>query len=564
MKKPFFFILAFLAISMSYAQGFSVKNYEVDVHISADGYFDVVENYDIYFTQSKHGIYRDIRTVYDVIAFDDSREKREIKISNIDVPDFKFTTTNSFMRRVEGMLRIKIGDANKTVKGDVHYEVKYRVERAFLHEPDADRFYWNLKPTDWFAQFNKMTFRVHLPDNKAIDEQDYEIFAGPFGTTFPSSEFMVTQVDGVLRATSPDGFTSNYGDAVTILINLAPGTVEAYQPAWPFWTRYGWTLIIGALIVLFYALWKKHGKDDRVPATISYHPPEGLDSAMAGFLINDKEDTADLISLIPYWGARGYLRIEEIDGKRWFSKDDTKLIRLKDLPGSAPSYQRTIFKGLFSSSSDNTVLVRSLHNTFYTDMILAKTQLKKAAQNYYEPKAKSVKKMTNGFLFVLMLILLPLSFFLWGIIAAVALLATFIFLFIMNRYMIKKNVKGSRVYSELKGFKRFIKTAEENKLKMLLKENPTYFESTMGYALSFGAFGVWAKKFEALNTQPPEWYSAAHGGSYHSMNNFSRSFNSSMSSASSMMVSSPSSSGSGGSSGGSSGGGFGGGGGGSW
>ena len=117
-------------------------------------------------------------------------------------------------------------------------------------------------------------------------------------------------------------------------------------------------------------------------------------------------------------------------------------------------------------------------------------------------------------------------------------------------------------FSELKGFKRFIKTAEENKLKMLLKESPSYFESTMGYALSFGAFAVWAKKFEGLNTKPPDWYSSSHGGHYHSMNSFSRSFTSSMTSASSTMVSSPSSSGSGG--GGSSGGGFGGGGGGSW
>jgi len=96
---------------------------------------------------------------------------------------------------------------------------------------------------------------------------------------------------------------------------------------------------------------------------------------------------------------------------------------------------------------------------------------------------------------------------------------------------------------------------------MLLKESPSYFESTMGYALSFGAFAVWAKKFEAMNTQPPDWYRSASGGHF-TMNNFSRSFNSSMSKASSYMVSSPSSSGSSG--GGSSGGGFGGGGGGSW
>ena len=560
MKKQFLLFLALIAFTTSYSQGFIVKNYEVDVYISADGYFDVVENYDLSFNISKHGIYRDIRTRYDLIAFDNSEEKREIKISNIEVPNHKFETTNGFMRKVGGALQIKIGDPDRTIIGPQHYEIKYRVKRAFLHEPDADRFYWNLKPTDWFALFQDMTFRIHLPDNKAIDSQDYQVYSGTIGSTETTKDFDIQQADGVLTGTAVPGFSSNFGEAVTILIDLPPGTVKAYQPVWPFWTKYGWTLIIGILITLFYGLWKKYGKDERVPTTISYHPPEGMDSAMAGFLIDDKENTADLISLIPYWGARGYLRIEEIKGKHLFSKDDTKLIKIKKIPDGAPNYQRTIFNGLFSEYEDS-VLMRSLHNTFYTDMNLAKSQLKKAAQKYYEPKAKAVMKKTYGILVVLLLLLTPLSLFLWGFIGAIAVFLTFVFLLIMNRFMIKKNQHGNQVFSELKGFKRFIKTAEENKLKMLLKESPSYFESTMGYALSFGAFAVWAKKFEAMNTQPPDWYRSASGGHF-TMNNFSRSFNSSMSKASSYMVSSPSSSGSSG--GGSSGGGFGGGGGGSW
>ncbi|MAB58187.1 MAG: hypothetical protein CL524_11635, partial [Aequorivita sp.] len=77
---------------------------------------------------------------------------------------------------------------------------------------------------------------------------------------------------------------------------------------------------------------------------------------------------------------------------------------------------------------------------------------------------------------------------------------------------------------------------------------------------AFGLFESWAKKFEALNLQPPSWYTSSTGA--FTMHNFSRSFSDSISTAQSTMVSSPSSSSSGG--GGSSGGGFGGGGGGSW
>jgi uncharacterized membrane protein len=127
--------------------------------------------------------------------------------------------------------------------------------------------------------------------------------------------------------------------------------------------------------------------------------------------------------------------------------------------------------------------------------------------------------------------------------------------------MIKKNAVGNQLFSELKGFKRFIKVAEENKLKMLLIDDPGYFENTMGYALAFGLFEKWARKFEALNVKPPDWYTST-GNNALTMHNFSRSFSSTIAGTQSNMVSSPHSSGSSG--GGSSGGGFGGGGGGSW
>ncbi|MGV8815562.1 MAG: DUF2207 family protein, partial [Gelidibacter sp.] len=138
-----------------------------------------------------------------------------------------------------------------------------------------------------------------------------------------------------------------------------------------------------------------------------------------------------------------------------------------------------------------------------------------------------------------------------------------ILLIIMNKHMIKKNAKGNTALSELKGFRQFIKVAEINKLKMLIIEDPHYFETTMGYALAFGLFDKWASKFEALNIPPPTWYSSSSTVPL-TMNSFSNSFANTMSSAKSTMVSSPTTSSSGSSGGGSSGGGFGGGGGGSW
>lgn len=114
--------------------------------------------------------------------------------------------------------------------------------------------------------------------------------------------------------------------------------------------------------------------------------------------------------------------------------------------------------------------------------------------------------------------------------------------------------------SELKGFRQFIKMADLDRIKMLIEQDPKYFEKTMSYALAFGMLNKWAKKFDALNIAPPEWYKS-NGVDMVSLYSFSRSFSTSIGHAQASMVSAPSNSSSGG---GSSGGGFGGGGGGSW
>ncbi|GAB5401671.1 MAG: hypothetical protein Aureis2KO_32560 [Aureisphaera sp.] len=543
-----------------WAQGFTVEAYEVDVYLNKEGYFEVVEKYDVFFTMDKHGILRNIQTKYDLLTEDGTEEKRQIEISEIEVPGHRFSVSSKFEQRFNNYIQIKIGDPNKTIDGDVFYEIRYRVDYAYLYENDATRFYWNLKPTQWYAPFQDMTLRVHMPEGVSIDDSDTFLYAGPEGFTEPTDDFNTSVQNGVFTAVSKPGFVSHYGNAVTVLVNLPTNSIAEIKPAWPFWSQYGWTLFLGLIGMVFFVVFQRHGKDDPAPAITSYYPPENMDPAMAGFLINDRSDTKDLIALIPYWGSQGLIRVEHIENEGLFAKDDTKLIKLKELPMGRPHYERKIFNGLFSGRKE--VLVNSLRNKFHSKMSSAKSLLKKAAQRYYVPQSKQVLGWMAFGLVLSIFVIVPLFFYFWGFLAAIVGFFSCVTLLIFNSFMIKKNRHGTRVLSELKGFKQFIRTAEEGKLKMLIKESPLYFESTMAYALSFGSFKQWSKKFDDLNIPPPDWYH--HSGSHHSFHSFSNSFNSSMSSAGNVMVSSPSSSGSGSSGGGSSGGGFGGGGGGSW
>ncbi len=561
-KKLFLLLFVFLFFLNGFAQGFEVKNCRVDIYINEDGYFDVVENYDLNFTEYKHGIYRNIQVNYDLLTAEGQKEKRRIKIRNVEVPDHKFESDLDFVQKLSDNLQIKIGDKDKTIIGPQHYQVKYRVYNAFLFEDSQILFYWNIKPDGWYAAFNQINFSIHLPNTIEASLEDIKIYSGHTGTTTPSNDFEINLNDGVFTANSVQNFISSPGQSVTVLLNLPVGSVKEIKPLWPFWSDYGWTLILALMLIAFYWVWNKYGKDDKVVATTSYFPPNGMDPAMAGFLADDSGDTKDLISLIPYWGSRGIIKMEQIPKEGWLGSDDTKITRLRPLPVDSPDYEEEIFNGLFGSyygTGEKEVLISSLKNTFYTKMASAQTMLKNKAQIYYDAQAKKMQTKTIVGVLLLGVLLFAVFLFTWGLWAALAVIPIGIFLLFMTVHMVKKNSKGNEAFSELKGFKNFIKVAEENKLKMLLQDSPNYFETTMGYALAFGLFDQWAKKFEALHVQPPSWYTSSAGA--FTMHNFANSFSGSITSAQSTMVSSPSSSSSGG---GSSGGGFGGGGGGSW
>lgn len=562
MKKLFPLFICLLGLAQMGAQDFTVQNYTVDITIHKEGYFDVVENYNLNFEVPKHGIYRTIQTKYKLLDSTGRATTRKIRINKVDVPDYKFDIPFDFVQKLQDQMNIRIGDKEVTLIGPQHYQIGYRVHNAFLFEDGRIRFYWNIKPEGWSADFHQISFTVHVPEDVYLSKENSFVYSGDEGTTTQSTDIQTYFANGEFSGISKSGFVSHPGQSVTVLIDLPLGAVKEAKPFWPFWTHYGWVFLIGILIIAFFWVWWLFGKDERVIATTTYYPPDLIDPAMVGFLINDRDDNSDLISLIPYWGAKGLIRVEEIPKKGLFGSKDTRLIQLGSLPMDAPIYEREIFDGLFGVSDETDkpeVLVSSLKNTFYTKMSTAKKHLKESAQPYYEGESRKVQWAMYLVLIVLAVGLTLIGLFFWGPLAAVALVLCCVALIFVNRFMVKKNAKGNRILSEIKGFRRFIKVAEENKLKMLLRDDPHYFETTMGYALAFGMFGQWAKKFNALDLSPPEWYSST---GKMGMGNFSKSFSSAMDRTRSNMVSSPSSSGSSG--GGSSGGGFGGGGGGSW
>lgn len=139
-------------------------------------------------------------------------------------------------------------------------------------------------------------------------------------------------------------------------------------------------------------------------------------------------------------------------------------------------------------------------------------------------------------------------------------------LILFVKIMPKRTPYGNEMLGKLRGFKRFLETAEKPQLEALVNENPEYFYNILPFTYALGVSEVWMKQFESIAMKAPEWYDSNRAFDMHEFNSF---MDKTMYLAQSAMSSTPSSdsggsSGSSSSGGGSSGGGSGGGGGGSW
>lgn len=143
------------------------------------------------------------------------------------------------------------------------------------------------------------------------------------------------------------------------------------------------------------------------------------------------------------------------------------------------------------------------------------------------------------------------------VIALIIGVASSIGTLICYNIMPKRTTLGTELLGKIRGFKRFLETAEKEKLEALVMQNPTYFYDILPYTYVLGVSNKWIKKFESIGLTAPNWYDSPSGFDPVRFGTF---MNTTMSSANSSMSSSSSSSDGGGSSGG----GSGGGGGGSW
>jgi uncharacterized membrane protein len=550
---------------------FTIKRYDVSIQVNKDASLDIEESIYVNFTSERHGIYRSIPYRYQLQSLPEGTEKADrqlvsggstsIIIENLRVVngwDYKVSTQGSYKE-------IRIGSADKFVTGAQEYVIRYRVLNAINFFKDFSELYFNIIGDKWSTTIDSVNFSVTL--HEALPGiPDHFVATGYFGSRENSTK---TQWNNNAIFSGATTRQLQPHEGVTIGIRFPKGYLIKQNYALK---GIYWMLLPVVVLVLTYLLWKRLGKDDPVTIRTEYYPPPGISPSVSGYIIDDRLNQRDLTALVPYWGAGGYLRIEEIEETALFGliKDkEYKFIKLKDLPPSAMNFERTMFNGIFESGDQ--VMLKDLKNVLYKKMNNAKKELEAEVDRsqYYTKNSRGL----GIFMIVISIaiIFLGLSIVqdaferpLWP---STALFASALIIFIFGLFMAKKTKKGTLLYQQLAGFREFVRSVEQDRLREFLKQDEHYFDKILPYAIVFNAADNWKDKLDGLDIPPPGWYHGRYPNNSFSTYTFMNSLNRSMNEMSSTFYSSPKSSGSSGGSfggGGSSGGGFGGGGGGSW
>ena len=106
---------------------------------------------------------------------------------------------------------------------------------------------------------------------------------------------------------------------------------------------------------------------DRVE-TVEFGPPEGMNRADVGYIIDGETDNRDVVSLLIFWADKGFIEIHQPDEKNMTFK------KLKDLPQDANDYEKILFSKMFVLS-DN-IDVRDMRYEFADTVNSAKKRIR--------------------------------------------------------------------------------------------------------------------------------------------------------------------------------------------
>ncbi len=357
--------------------------YSTDIKIQEDNSYVVTEDIQVSFMLPRHGIYRYIPQKGVITELKEDGTAKDIpyyaSFSNITSSQ----TLNVSSENGNKVLRI--GDADRKVSGLQDYQIQYEVTP--VTNTAYQNVYYNVFPTGWQ---NKIpvgsTFKITFP--KKIQEEQLQLYYGRYGERMDASKIVNLKWDG-----------NTVSGKLTASLPVGTG-MTFYVPMEEGYFQYGNTvhglnklLIISSavflliLILLFFFF----GRDKEIIPSVQFQPPNGLDSAAVGYIVDGNVSDTDTISLILFWASKGYLKIRQGKNK------SLMFIKMKDLPQDSPKYAKTFFNKIFGNSAPvmKTVRISDLKYRMAETFVNVKKQIATDySSNVYTSSSKIARRVS--------------------------------------------------------------------------------------------------------------------------------------------------------------------------
>jgi uncharacterized membrane protein YgcG len=413
------------------------------------------------------------------------------------------------------------------------FVLAYTAHGVIRRYPQGNEFQWNaISPDKHDYEIRESTVTVQMPAGATITKADY--LAPPAFSGVPMD---VSQASDNLNATWVAKQTIASSQGIQIVVQFAPNSIGGAAPTWQasFDQQKAWNdnvkpwldlglATLGLLILLggpaaLYLLWYLRGRDPKIDAVPEYitAPPDGLLPGIAGTLVDESADVADIIATLMDLARRRYLAIEESSETSAFRLVTKEYTLRQTLDGKRlddlSDFERQLYNAVFQNRES--VRMRDLNQRFYTNIPSLEQSLYNTTvkMGYFSASPSSVRShygCLGGFLLV--------GAILGGIVLATAfsaqtstLLCPFmaaavvsIILMWVGRHMPVKSRKGAEAAALSKAFKNYLANLEKYAKPEQVTEQ---FDKYLPFAIAFGLERTWINRFSRIPTTPmPGWY----------------------------------------------------------
>ena len=531
------------AASAQDVQNFEITNFEAEYFLDRNAektsVLNVIERIEAKFPDfdQNHGILRAIPETY---------QNHTTSLSVESIKNSQGQKRNYSTYHENDNLVLKIGDADKFVHGVQTYVIRYTLRNVINFQADHDEFYWDVNGDQWPQKFGLVSAKIHIPQSLAGATQSRQLcFAGTAGGTSQSScaisreavrnEIIIMaktlqELEPYSTLTFVLGFdkgTFLLGPEITREKKVRDAKVAAATGAV--------TLPPAAALIFMYRRWRQFGDDPKGRGVIvpEYEPPKGLTALTSDYLMQQKLRNIAFSAAIIELATNRYLTIYEIKQKKRLRRDTTDYeLELNKLPDNLPAELRRMVDTVFAvaavgSKEKLSELKKSaMGGSLREDMKQLERSL---AANLFRRGMfiKNPRKVRNGYLAWaggLAIGATILLFTAWTAVIAAGIFLAAAVIFLFAFIMPARTEQGVVANDALLGLKDYIKLAEADRLKFgqsaegaekieqgsFDPTNPKMkiklFESLLPYAILFGLEKSWAKEFEGIYKEPPDWY----------------------------------------------------------